>query len=53
MEKGDFRYSFSFGKDVFGGLRWRDLVGPELTEIYIKDGSVMLDPSKLDMTVIA
>ncbi len=46
MEKDDFRYSLSFGEDVFGGPRWRDLVGPELADAYIKDGSVpvMLDP---------
>src|SRR3569833_844340 len=28
MEKDDFKYSLSFGDDVFGGPRWRDLVGP-------------------------
>ena len=27
MEKDDFRYQLSFGEDVFGGPRWRDLVG--------------------------
>ena len=27
MEKDDFRYQLSFGDDVFGGPRWRDLVG--------------------------
>jgi UDP-glucose 4-epimerase len=46
MEKDDFRYSLSFGQDVFGGPCWRDLVGPERADAYIKDGSVpvMLDP---------
>ena len=29
MEKDDFKYQLSFGDDVFGGPRWRDLVGPE------------------------
>ena len=29
MEKDDFNYQLSFGEDVFGGPRWRDLVGPE------------------------
>src|SRR5690349_23911769 len=29
MEKDDFRYQLSFGEDVFGGPRWRDLVGAE------------------------
>ena len=28
MEKDDFKYSLSFGEDVFGGPRWRELVGP-------------------------
>ena len=28
MEKDDFKYQLSFGDDVFGGPRWRDLVGP-------------------------
>jgi hypothetical protein len=27
MEKDDFKYSLSFGEDVFGGPRWRELVG--------------------------
>ena len=34
MEKDDFKYSLSFGEDVFGGLRWRDLVGPEAADAY-------------------
>jgi UDP-glucose 4-epimerase len=29
MEKDDFKYQLSFGEDVFGGPRWRDLVGAE------------------------
>jgi nucleoside-diphosphate-sugar epimerase len=46
MEKDDFKYTLSFGDDVFGGPRWRDLVGEEKAEEYVKDGSVplMLDP---------
>jgi UDP-glucose 4-epimerase len=46
MEKDDFKYSLSFGADVFGGPRWRDLVGAELADAYIKNASVpvMLDP---------
>jgi nucleoside-diphosphate-sugar epimerase len=46
MEKDDFKYSLSFGDDVFGGPRWRDLVGPERAEVYAKSGSIplMLDP---------
>jgi nucleoside-diphosphate-sugar epimerase len=46
MEKDDFKYTLSFGKDVFGGPRWRDLVGPEKADEYIKAGTipVMMDP---------
>ncbi len=36
MEKDDFKYSLSFGEDVFGGPRWRDLVGPERAAEYVK-----------------
>lgn len=47
MEKDDFRYSLSFGDDVFGGPRWRDLVGAERADEYVKSGAVplMLDPA--------
>jgi UDP-glucose 4-epimerase len=46
MEKDDFKYSLSFGEDVFGGPRWRDLVGAERADAYVKSGAVplMLDP---------
>ena len=46
MEKDDFKYSLSFGEDVFGGPRWRELVGPERADEYIKTQAVplMLDP---------
>jgi nucleoside-diphosphate-sugar epimerase len=46
MEKDDFKYQLSFGEDVFGGPRWRDLVGPEKAAAYVKSGAVpvMLDP---------
>jgi nucleoside-diphosphate-sugar epimerase len=46
MEKDDFKYSLSFGEDVFGGPRWRDLVGPERADEYIKSNAVplMIDP---------
>ncbi len=46
MEKDDFKYSLSFGDDVFGGPRWRDLVGPERAAEYVKSRAVplMLDP---------
>jgi UDP-glucose 4-epimerase len=46
MEKDDFRYQLSFGEDVFGGPRWRDLVGASKADEYIAAGAVpvMLDP---------
>jgi nucleoside-diphosphate-sugar epimerase len=45
MEKDDFRYQLSFGEDVFGGPRWRDLVGAEQADAYATSGTVpvMLD----------
>jgi len=45
MEKDDFKYQLSFGEDVFGGPRWRDLVGPEKADEYVAAGAVpvMLD----------
>jgi nucleoside-diphosphate-sugar epimerase len=45
MEKDDFKYQLSFGEDVFGGPRWRDLVGPERADEYIRTRTVpvMLD----------
>ncbi len=46
MEKDDFKYQLSFGEDVFGGPRWRDLVGTEKADEYVKTQAVpvMLDP---------
>jgi nucleoside-diphosphate-sugar epimerase len=46
MEKDDFKYQLSFGPDVFGGPRWRDLVGAEKAEEYTKANTipVMIDP---------
>ena len=46
MEKDDFKYQLSFGDDVFGGPRWRDLVGAAKADDYVKNGTapVMLDP---------
>ncbi len=45
MEKDDFKYQLSFGEDVFGGPRWRDLVGPEQADQYVAAHAipVMLD----------
>jgi nucleoside-diphosphate-sugar epimerase len=47
MEKDDFKAQLSFGEDVFGGPRWRDLVDPEVADSYIRAGAVpvMLDPA--------
>ncbi|MGH6928768.1 MAG: NAD-dependent epimerase/dehydratase family protein [Dongiaceae bacterium] len=42
MEKDDFRYTLSFGEDVFGGPRWIDLVGRERAAEYRKPGAVPL-----------
>lgn len=46
MEKDDFKHQLSFGEDVFGGPRWRDLVGADAAERFRKEGTVpiMLDP---------
>ena len=46
MEKDDFKYQLSFGEDVFGGPRWRDLVGAERADEYVRTRTVpvMLDP---------
>ncbi|MBC7869728.1 MAG: NAD(P)-dependent oxidoreductase [Chitinophagaceae bacterium] len=34
MEKDDFKFHLSFGEDVFGGPRWRDIVGASQAEAY-------------------
>jgi UDP-glucose 4-epimerase len=46
MEKDDFKYTLSFGADVFGGPRWRELVGAQSADEYSKQNAVplMLDP---------
>jgi UDP-glucose 4-epimerase len=48
MEKDDFKYTLSFGPDVFGGPRWRDLVGTGPADEYVRSGAVplMLDPER-------
>ena len=45
MEKDDFKYQLSFGEDVFGGPRWRDLVGAQRADelIRMRAVPVMLD----------
>lgn len=42
MEKDDFRYSLSFGNDVFGGPDWKNLVPAADAERYARDGTVPL-----------
>jgi len=46
MEKDDFRYTLTFGQDVFGGPRWCDLVDPPRAAEYASSETipVMLDP---------
>jgi UDP-glucose 4-epimerase len=46
MEKDDFKYQLSFGEDVFGGPRWRDLVGVAQADEYVRTQTtpIMLDP---------
>jgi nucleoside-diphosphate-sugar epimerase len=46
MEKDDFKYQLSFGEDVFGGPRWRDLVDADSVDELIRTQAVpvMLDP---------
>src|SRR5690606_19255889 len=40
MEKDDFRYSLSFGDDVFGGPVWKDMVAAADAERYRREGTV-------------
>lgn len=46
MEKDDFKYTLSFGEDIFGGPIWKDLVSPEDAKRHHEAGAmpVMLDP---------
>lgn len=40
MEKDDFKFTLSFGDDVFGAPVWRDLVGPAAAAGYRREGTV-------------
>ena len=40
MEKDDFKYTLSFGDDVFGGPRWNELIPAEDAEQYYEKGTV-------------
>ncbi len=42
MEKDDFRYTLSFGDDVFGGPEWKTMVTPEEAEACRANGAVPL-----------
>lgn len=42
MEKDDFRYSLSFGDDVFGGPDWKSMVTAEVSEHCRRDGTIPL-----------
>jgi UDP-glucose 4-epimerase len=42
MEKDDFKFSLSFGDDVFGGPVWKELVSPDLARQYASDSTVPL-----------
>ncbi len=40
MEKDDFKYQLSFGEGVFGGPRWRDLVGAEQADKFVETKTI-------------
>jgi nucleoside-diphosphate-sugar epimerase len=40
MEKDDFKYQLSFAEDVFGGPRWRDLVGAEQADKFVATDTI-------------
>ncbi|NRP74422.1 hypothetical protein ILFOPFJJ_05344 [Ensifer psoraleae] len=42
MEKDDFKYTLSFGDDVFGGPVWKNLVPEADAKRYAEDGTVPL-----------
>jgi nucleoside-diphosphate-sugar epimerase len=42
MEKDDFKYTLSFGEDVFGGPDWKTMVPGEDAKRYASDGTVPL-----------
>jgi nucleoside-diphosphate-sugar epimerase len=42
MEKDDFKYTLSFGDDVFGGPVWKNLVPPDAARRYFETGTIPL-----------
>ncbi len=47
----DFRYTLTFGPDVFGGPRWCDLVKPELAAKYHAQNAVPLMTDQHDQPI--
>jgi UDP-glucose 4-epimerase len=47
MERDDFKYTLTFGEDVFGGPRWRDFVDRNTADEFVRSNTVplMLDPN--------
>ncbi len=42
MEKDDFRYTLSFGDDVFGGPDWKTLVTADIAAKCVREGTIPL-----------
>jgi nucleoside-diphosphate-sugar epimerase len=42
MEKDDFKFSLTFGKDVFGGPCWRELVGSQQADTFLEQNTIPL-----------
>jgi nucleoside-diphosphate-sugar epimerase len=42
MEKDDFRYTLSFGEDVFGGPDWKTMVADSVAERCRREGTIPL-----------
>jgi UDP-glucose 4-epimerase len=42
MEKDDFRYSLSFGDDLFGGPDWKTMVAPDVAARCRREGTIPL-----------
>jgi nucleoside-diphosphate-sugar epimerase len=42
MEKDDFKYTMSFGDDVFGGPKWKDMVDADVAAKCQREGTIPL-----------
>ena len=42
MEKDDFKYTLSFGDDVFGGPKWKDMVPADVAARCQREGTIPL-----------